>query len=78
MQNLYLPYELVGYFGPFPTDTAILRWLTGSHPNSEVKQCQAQVVLGWGTTWEGWVLYLFSFMYDRFLKSMFEMLFKVT
>ena len=32
---------------------------TGSHPNSEVKQGQAQVVLRWGTTREGWVLHLF-------------------
>ena len=31
-------------------------WLTASHPNSEVKQVRAGVVLRWGTTREGPVL----------------------
>ena len=39
---------------------AISAWLTASHPNSEVKQARAGVVLRWGTTREGLVL-RFSF-----------------
>jgi hypothetical protein len=40
---------------------AISAWLTASHPNSEVKQVRAGVVLRWGTTREGPVLrFLFS------------------
>ena len=35
---------------------AISAWLTASHPNSEVKQVRAGVVLRWGTTREGPVL----------------------
>ena len=42
---------------------AISAWLTASHPNSEVKQVRAGVVLRWGTTREGPVL--------RFLKPFF-------
>jgi hypothetical protein len=34
-------------------------WLTASHPNSEVKQVRAGVVLRWGTTREGPVLRFF-------------------
>ena len=44
---------------------AISAWLTASHPNSEVKQVRAGVVLRWGTTREGPVLrflFLFSFL----------------
>ena len=41
---------------------AISAWLTASHPNSEVKQVRAGVVLRWGTTREGPVLrFLFLF-----------------
>ena len=41
---------------------AISAWLTASHPNSEVKQVRAGVVLRWGTTREGPVLrFLFHF-----------------
>jgi hypothetical protein len=40
---------------------AISAWLTASHPNSQVKQVRAGVVLRWGTTREGPVLrFLFS------------------
>ena len=35
---------------------AISAWLTASHPNSEIKQVRAGVVLRWGTTREGPVL----------------------
>ena len=38
---------------------AISAWLTASHPNSEVKQVRAGVVLRWGTTREGPVLRFF-------------------
>ena len=38
------------------TSAAISAWLTASHPNSEVKQVRAGVVLRWGTTREGPVL----------------------
>ena len=40
---------------------AISAWLTASHPNSDVKQVRAGVVLRWGTTREGPVL-LFLFL----------------
>ena len=40
---------------------AILRRVTASHPNSEVKLRQAWVVLWWGTTWEGPVLCVLLF-----------------
>ena len=40
----------------FLVSAAILAWLTASHPNSEVKQVRAGVVLRWGTTREGPVL----------------------
>ena len=40
---------------------AISAWLTASHPNSEVKQVRAGVVLRWGTTREGPVLRFFCF-----------------
>ena len=41
---------------------SISAWLTASHPNSEVKQVRAGVVLRWGTTREGPVLrFLFHF-----------------
>ena len=43
---------------------AISAWLTASHPNSEVKQVRAGVVLRWGTTREGPVLrFLFLFVF---------------
>ena len=38
------------------SSAAISAWLTASHPNSEVKQVRAGVVLRWGTTREGPVL----------------------
>ena len=45
---------------------AISAWLTASHPNSEVKQVRAGVVLRWGTTREGPVLrFLFLFLWPR-------------
>ena len=50
---------------------AISAWLTASHPNSEVKQVRAGVVLRWGTTREGpvlrfFVLHRFNFLFcDR-------------
>jgi len=37
----------------------ISAWLTASHPNSEVKQVRAGVILRWGTTREGPVLRFF-------------------
>ena len=40
----------------FIFSAAISAWLTASHPNSEVKQVRAGVVLRWGTTREGPVL----------------------
>ena len=43
-------------FGGIPVRAAISAWLTASHPNSEVKQVRAGVVLRWGTTREGPVL----------------------
>jgi hypothetical protein len=44
---------------------AISAWLTASHPNSEVKQVRAGVVLRWGTTREGPVLrFSFSFLFS--------------
>jgi hypothetical protein len=48
-------------------------WLTASHPNSEVKQVRAGVVLRWGTTREGPVLRFFctSFSFS-FLVSFLE------
>ena len=49
---------------------AISAWLTASHPNSEVKQVRAGVVLRWGTTREGPVL-LFSFTVRAFLRASF-------
>ena len=42
---------------------AISAWLTASHPNSEVKQVRAGVVLRWGTTREGPVLLFSSFLF---------------
>ena len=44
----------------FRISAAISAWLTASHPNSEVKQVRAGVVLRWGTTREGPVLRFFS------------------
>ncbi|CAM9868096.1 unnamed protein product, partial [Sphacelaria rigidula] len=32
---------------------------TTSRPLCEFKRCQARKVLGWGTTWEALVLFLF-------------------
>ena len=47
---------------------AISAWLTASHPNSEVKQVRAGVVLRWGTTREGPVLrFLFLFPFLSFV-----------
>ena len=46
---------------PAGVSAAISAWLTASHPNSEVKQVRAGVVLRWGTTQEGPVL-LFLFL----------------
>ena len=45
---------------------AISAWLTASHPNSEVKQVRAGVVLRWGTTREGPVLRFFFFLFSLF------------
>ena len=46
----------------FIGSAAISAWLTASHPNSDVKQVRAGVVLRWGTTREGPVLrFLFFF-----------------
>ena len=50
---------------------AISAWLTASHPNSEVKQVRAGVVLRWGTTREGPVLrFLFLCSIFFFLRSL--------
>ena len=43
---------------------AISAWLTASHPNSEVKQIRAGVVLRWGTTREGPVLRFLFFLFS--------------
>ena len=40
-------------FPALSVSAAISAWLTASHPNSEVKQVRAGVVLRWGTTREG-------------------------
>ena len=45
---------------------AISAWLTASHPNSEVKQFRAGVVLRWGTTREGPVLRFFFLFFSFF------------
>jgi hypothetical protein len=60
-------------FPPFTPSAAISAWLTASHPNSEVKQVRAGVVLRWGTTREGPVLRFlwFSFNFLRTRPSWF-------
>ena len=45
-----------------------------SHPNSEVKQVRAGVVLRWGTTREGPVLRFFFFIRLRFFLNAFPLL----
>ena len=48
---------------------AISAWLPASHPNSEVQQVRAGVVLRWGTTREGPVLrfsFLLLFLFECF------------
>ena len=49
---------------------AISAWLTASHPNGEVKQVRAGVVLRWGTTREGPVL-RFLFLFSTVSLSLF-------
>jgi hypothetical protein len=65
---LFLAVLCVSFFSCFrPTQSRLVdsvsvhsaatsAWLTASHPNSEVKQVRAGVVLRWGTTREGPVL----------------------
>ena len=63
----------MGCFSSFILSAATSAWLTASHPNSEVKQVRAGVVLRWGTTREGPVLRFFctSFSFS-FLVSFLE------
>ena len=49
---------------------AISAWLTASHPNSEVKQVRAGVVLRWGTTREGPVLRFFFLIVFRYFRTL--------
>ena len=44
-----------------PISAATSPRLTASHSNSEVKRGRVQVVLRWGTTREGWMLYFCNF-----------------